>query len=66
MSGRLVSPTESGSSESSNEEDYPREVRKKVNGVIEKLKENKEVLVAVGVIAVVAILVCKFWCSYRH
>jgi hypothetical protein len=60
----LVSPTESVSSESSNEN--PREVSKKVDGVIEKLKANKEVLVAVGVIAVVAILVGKFWCSCRH
>jgi hypothetical protein len=62
----LISPTDSVSSESSNKENYPREVRKKVDGVIEKLKANKEVLVAVGVIAVVAILVGKFWCSYRH
>jgi hypothetical protein len=62
----LISSTDSVSSKSSNKENYPREVRKKVDGVIEKLKANKEVLVAVGVIAVVAILVGKFWCSYRH
>ncbi len=66
MSKHPISPTESVSSESSDEENYPREVRKKVDGVVEKLKANKEVLVAVGVIAVVAILVGKFWCCCRH
>ncbi len=66
MPKQLVSPTEGVSSESSNEEDYSREVHKKIDGVIEKLKANKEVLVAVGVIAVVAILVGKFWCCCRH